>query len=406
MNALLTTLGDTTAVTAGTAKTSLVSGRREQVLERILSRERRRWEPITAEFNDTIIIQAITVACLVASPSRAGLSAALEAISAFQGPTALPRERIADWLHDAYPGDAWVAPLRPDIVTEQLLAETPDLPTLVLSAAEHASTAGQSAHLLNELTRAAPNRDAIHGALAALLQSRLPALLDLAISNVSSPLSVALELAVRQVPQPQAAAELMDRLPERSTALASLATTITGQAVALYRELAAERPDRFRSPLAGSLTNLSRRLADVGQWAEALAAVNEAVAIRRELAAAQPEAFRPDLAASLNDQSKRLADMGQWEEALAAGEQAVAAYRDLATARTAVFLPELADALLCTSVVLADLGRHEDSQANGEEAVVHYQRLANENPSRYSQGLARALDNLVTQKANLGCGKE
>jgi hypothetical protein len=406
MNALLTTLGNTPVVTAGTTKTSPVGSRREQVLERILGRERRRWEPATAEFGSTAIIQAITVACLVAPPSRAGLGIALEAVPGLRGPTALPRERIADWLHDIYPGDPWVAPPRPDLVTEQLLAETPDLRELVLNAAEHVGTARQSAHLLSELTRAAPNRGAIYDTLAALLQSRLPALLDLAVSNVTSPLPAALELAIRQAPQPQAAAELMARLPERSTALASLATTITSQAVDAYRELAAAQPDRFRAPLAGSLTNLSRRLNDVGQREEALAAVEEAVAIRRELAAAQPEAYQASLAASLNDQSKRLGDLGQWEEALAVAEQAVAAYRELAAARPRVFLPELADALFSRSVVLAALRRYEDSEANGEEAVVYYRRLADDNPSRYSQELARALDNLAAQKANLGRGKE
>jgi tetratricopeptide (TPR) repeat protein len=402
MNALLTVLGNTAVVTAGTIKTSPVSSRREQVLERILGRERRRWEAVTAEFGSTVIIQAIAVACLVAPPSRAGLNTALEAIPSLRGPTSLPRERIVDWLHDTYPGDTWVAPLRPDLVTEQLLAETPDLRELVLNAAEHVGTIGQSAHLLNELTRAAPNRDAIYDALAALLRSRLPALLDLAVSNVSSPLPAALELAVRQAPQPRPAAELMSRLPERSMALASLAATIASQAVAAYRELAAAQPDRFRAPLAGSLTNLSRRLNDVGQREEALAAVEEAVAIRRELAAAQPEAFQASLAASLNDQSKRLGDLGQWEEALSVAEEAVAAYRELAAARPSVFLPELADALLLMSVVFAALRRHEDSEASGQEAIVHYRRLADDNPSRYSQGLARALANLGREKREGG----
>ncbi len=46
MNALLTVLGDTPAITADTTDTSPASNRREEILERILGRERRRWGPI------------------------------------------------------------------------------------------------------------------------------------------------------------------------------------------------------------------------------------------------------------------------------------------------------------------------------------------------------------------------
>jgi hypothetical protein len=57
--------------------------------------------------------------------------------------------------------------------------------------------------------------------------------------------------------------------------------------------------------LAGSLNNLSRRLADLGWREEALAAIEEVSGIYRELAAARPDAFRPDLAMSLNNLSAR-----------------------------------------------------------------------------------------------------
>ena len=49
-----------------------------------------------------------------------------------------------------------------------------------------------------------------------------------------------------------------------------------------------------------ALHNLSVRLRDLGRREEALVAIQEAVGIYRELAAARPDAFRPDLASSLN----------------------------------------------------------------------------------------------------------
>ncbi len=73
------------------------------------------------------------------------------------------------------------------------------------------------------------------------------------------------------------------------------------EAAALYRELAAARPEAFRPNLAASLNNLSAFLSAVGDREGALGAIREAVALRRELAAARPEAFRPDLAGSLNN---------------------------------------------------------------------------------------------------------
>ena len=80
----------------------------------------------------------------------------------------------------------------------------------------------------------------------------------------------------------------MAKLGRREDALAA-----TTEAVEIYRELAAARPDAFRPDLAMSLTNQSTALAELGRREDALAAITEAVEIYRELAAARPDAFRP-----------------------------------------------------------------------------------------------------------------
>jgi CheY-like chemotaxis protein len=198
MYALLTVLGDTGGAIADA---SAAKSARERMLRRMLDGERRRWQPLAAEFGDTITMQAVTVVNLLAPSSRLGLLSALETIPSLRKAEALQRERIADRLRDAYPGGAWIGPLRPDLMTEQLLAETPDLPELVLSAADHATSAEQCAHLLSELTRAAPNRTVVRDALAALLGLRLSFLLDVAIDNATTPFGAILELALREVPQ-------------------------------------------------------------------------------------------------------------------------------------------------------------------------------------------------------------
>jgi hypothetical protein len=55
------------------------------------------------------------------------------------------------------------------------------------------------------------------------------------------------------------------------------------------------------------LNNLSGQLSDSGDRAGALRAIQEATEIYRRLAQAQPAAFEPDLAGSLNNLSNRLA---------------------------------------------------------------------------------------------------
>jgi hypothetical protein len=57
-------------------------------------------------------------------------------------------------------------------------------------------------------------------------------------------------------------------------------------------------PDWHRPDLVRSLTNLGIWLSTLGRPAQALPVTEEAVAIYRELAAAAPDRYRPDLAAS------------------------------------------------------------------------------------------------------------
>ena len=52
----------------------------------------------------------------------------------------------------------------------------------------------------------------------------------------------------------------------------------------------------------GSLNNQGNTLSDLGRREEALEATAEAVALYRQLAAQRPDAFLPDLAMSLNNQ--------------------------------------------------------------------------------------------------------
>ena len=75
--------------------------------------------------------------------------------------------------------------------------------------------------------------------------------------------------------------------------------TASGEAVGLYRKLAADVLEASNPNFAGSLRVLSECLDRLGKPEGALVAVEEAVVLYCALAAARPEAFKSDFAASL-----------------------------------------------------------------------------------------------------------
>src|SRR5439155_26871209 len=131
-------------------------------------------------------------------------------------------------------------------------------------------------------------------------------------------------LALQLAPQPGLAAVLAGQMPEHSVQLAALAATLTSQQVTHYRAATIGGEPDAVSRLAGALNDLSLRLAGLGRPEDALPASEEAVTIYRERAAARPDAFRPDLARSLTNLSIWLADFGRGGDALTGREEAVA----------------------------------------------------------------------------------
>ena len=62
------------------------------------------------------------------------------------------------------------------------------------------------------------------------------------------------------------------------------------EAVGVYRELAATRPEKFRPHLADALDTLAIGLISLGRREEALDPIQERVTIRQELAVRRPDA--------------------------------------------------------------------------------------------------------------------
>jgi tetratricopeptide (TPR) repeat protein len=177
----------------------------------------------------------------------------------------------------------------------------------------------------------------------------------------------------------------LSKLGRREEALAA-----SQEAVDLYRQLAAARPDAFLPELARSLNNTGVMLSDLGRREEALAAAQEAVDLYRQLAAARPDAFLPDLASGLTNLGRALSHLGRREEALAASQEGVGLYRQLASMWPAAFLPALATSLGALSQALAGLDRAAEAAKAAGEGLTIIAPLVERHPAAFGR-LARAL---------------
>jgi tetratricopeptide (TPR) repeat protein len=400
MHALLTVSGAQVPVTG--------EALRERILDAVLDRERGRWK---VTFPSSVPTggartrhQAVTAGTLLAPPTETATAAAIRVISELAPDAAAgARAAVATWLRELYPGSdpPWAAPLRPDLLAEQLLATCPELSDLVLSGYACIDAPEQLEQLLTELTRAA-GRARVHEALEQLLAVHLPGLVAAALDAPSSRLPELLGLALTRCPQPAQAAKLVDLLPQHSTGLAGLAGILARQAVSHRRELAVDQPDASTPDLANALNNLSLRLSDLGWREDAVAAAEEAVSIYRQLAAARPDTFTLGLATVLNNLSLRLSDLGWRERALAVNQEALDIHLQLEAYLQDPFDPGLATTLNNLSSRLSDLGHREDALAMIEAAVSIYRQLAAARPDAFTPVLANAMNNLSSRLAELG----
>ena len=428
---------------------------RQALLQALCERERARWyqlgEHLSFNPDLPLVDQVVALATLTAAADQPCATSLLVALPNQAEVTRIGAESLVMWAHKLYAGPAYWNPLRPDLIAEQHLADTPQLASLAAASTQLA--AGQQwetrlfTQLLAELTRAAPTQSAVQAALSELLVAALPRIIDLAVTAGQDGLADLASLALQLAPQPGLAAQLAGQMPEHSVQAAALAATLTSQQVTHYRAITLDGGPDATKLLAISLSNLAVRLAGVGRLEDALAAAEEATGIHRELAEARPDAFRPDLARSLNNLAAELAGVGaggradgdrgshrhlpaagrspagrlpprpgqvaeqpgeragrpgRREDALTAIEEATGIYRELAEARPDAFRHDLAISLNNLAARLAGVGRREDALAAAEEATGIYRELAQARPDAFRPDLARSLSNLSPRLADLG----
>ncbi|MDD4963909.1 MAG: tetratricopeptide repeat protein [Gallionella sp.] len=324
--------------------------------------------------------------------------------------------QLAELLQAAMPReDGGIAPLLPDLIGEAWLLRTWKKPSdhaAILRAYQR-----HPQRVVPSLIRCAqdfyPHKTTPLNWLQAVLQSiqhdadalewlyaNLP-IDSVALRDFNLQVVQRLSELPQQVPHIQA-----DRYNNLSVALVKAgkpeaALTAARQSAALYRPLAAQRPDVFQPNLARSLNNLSNILGELGQREAALQSAREAIEIRRQLAVQHPDVFLPDFASSLNNLSNRLRKLGEHVAALAAAREGVDLYRQLAAQRPDVFQFDLATSNNTCAVILSELGRREDALTEIQRAVEIRRQLAARHPDVYQSYLAMSLSNLAAMHREL-----
>ncbi|MEQ9335266.1 tetratricopeptide repeat protein [Thalassobaculum sp.] len=442
----------------------------ERLLNWIVDRERGEWARRIAaaglgtDITPKAMEQAVGIATLVAlsdsAPDEVALVRLLGTCSLLADQSVTRRSRIADILHDLYPGSGHTAGLAPDLIgtwflgqlepkyyrtvfeflggysivngliklnwlaqswrpdgepwnqdgADRIWAAIDSAPARVLSAAVAVARLsnepiGQIAaewfkvNGSGELARAVINRTGLPHPTTALRE--FAAQIESALLCSAGAEDGTHNAVARKARHTGNLSIRLSDLGQHEEAHAA-----GEEAAVLFRSLTYARPDAFRPDLAQSLNNLSLRLSNLGRREEALAAIEEAVAIRRALAEKRPDAFRPDLATSLGNLSNRLSSLGRREEALAASEEAAGLHRALADVRPDAFRPDLATSLNNLSLRLSDLGRREEALAAIEEAVAIRRALADVRPDAFRPDLAHSLSNLASCLSALGRREE
>jgi Tetratricopeptide repeat len=391
---------------------------REELLRAVLRHEERYWRSSSGDlFNDEDQPRkVIALTTLVSADSEGEAVDRLRLLPDFVDAPAERLGLVARWAARQYPGTGWWNPLEPDLVGEQLVADSLSDQPRVLAGALAPNGPRQLLRPLELFGRASANHPRLAAALQPILGAELRRLCALAVAqsrdemdrdlihaNVVT-LAAVLEKAIGAVEiAPGDLSAAVNLMPDRSNlVLNPLALALDVKLVAHLRRLAAADPANHEPSLAMSLNNLSVRLGYAGRRPEGLAAIEECVETYRRLAAGDPAGHEHDLAMALNNLSVDLMIDGQGMRGLAASEECVAAYRRLAGGDPATYEPGLAIALNTLSNTLAAAGHRREGLAASEECVETYRRLAADDATAYEPDLAMALNTLSIRLGELG----
>lgn len=142
------------------------------------------------------------------------------------------------------------------------------------------------------------------------------------------------------------------------------------KAVRLCRKLYRDSPEQFSPIFSSTQVTLSRCFSSLECWDDALQASREAVRLIRTLK--EPGVHRPDLARALDCLSRSLAAVGQFEEAVTEGKCAVEEFASLVDKQNAMpYTLDYAKSLSNLSTRYSELG-HRGQALSMIQRAVHY----------------------------------
>jgi hypothetical protein len=176
----------------------------------------------------------------------------------------------------------------------------------------------------------------------------------------------------------------------------------TERALNILEQLAKKQPERFEPGWATSLSNYASHLADIGEITQALDYAKQALDIRERLAEKQPERFEPDWATSLSNYANHLVDIGEITQALDYAKQALDIHERLAEKQPERFEPDWATSLSNYASHLSDVRKTTQVLACAKQALDIRERLAKEKPERFEPDWATSLGNYANRLADVG----
>ncbi len=399
--------------------------------------------------------QAVAVACLFTVTDEGQAQHVLGRVPGLADVSGGRRRKIAHWLRQLYPPDmpdlpaaapGWWGSLQPDLLAERHVAGQLSADHDLAAGCLHDLGNDQARKALTILARACAHDRRAAAVLASALQADLEALgvpaveaavqtggpLGQILAGVLSETIAPLELLIaieQAIPNPTlvlAAADalvteqIVSSLPDgtspaeraRWADVLSVRLSQAGRteealspaerAAAIYRELAAADPVRYRPELAAALANLGVRFNRLGQPADAAAAAAEAATIRRELAQDDPGRYLPDLAISLSNLATDYSELGRRADALTTAQEAAGISRQLAQGDPGRYQPDLAATLVNLATMYSKLGHADQARSYAQEAAAMFFVLARAYPDRFLPDLAIALTDLGALLADLG----
>lgn len=391
-------------------------------LERTLSHERSFWKNAIKEIGlDGSLTKFLVVAL---ENLAAGLALIGGAADAAQTQSAFNRilqpnparpdltNTLLDLLRRFYggsPDGRFLEPIQPDLLGEQLVAESLRRDAQLLEKLLNGANAEEGYSTLTVLTRLAQRLSEAEEWLRTAFQGRLEQLAETAL-EVAVETGDPIGLVLAQEIEKSGTEDLVRRLAirtEEDRFLPSLHLQEVGLA-ATQKELqfllageSSPSTESLRTHIGWRYDSLGNRLGGLGRHAEALQATLVAVSRRRELAENRPDEFLPSLAMSLNNLCGRFSALMQPEEALGAIRESIEIWQRGDRQRYD-WLPDLAGGFVNLGHVLNDLGLFEQSLQATDEAVQIFQWLNANRPGTFLGSLAKCLNNRAYTLNELG----